>query len=1007
MNKIKKVGAIIGFALIGIFAAVGAINHIAKDNTQMVFAETATITNVTLEDAYMYGDALDLPAVGKFAYKGKEYTAEKAYLVYPNGRYCAGTQFSLNEYGVYTVVMEGTVDGESVVAEDTFTVNKEYYTVGLSGSNIGYGDLNASFRAKGYYTGLKIGLAEGDTFTYHQPINIYETDVKDVISLNCLQFSPVVKYLTVRLTDCYDPSIYIDITCKKYNYDYETYIVAGANGQKAVGLVKNDNGAISVDGTKYKVSNDGTWISGNNTSNQSYVNFTYALGTTDKKNIKIYVNTPSGSTNDLVSELNNELIYDYSFDGFTNGNVYLSVSAATLVGVATAEVEIAHIMQTRGKDLLPTDYCRDNTAPIFKVDAPEGRKDVVVGIPLTVPKAMALDDTGICGEMDYSVWYNYHSNAPKMVCVTDGTFIPNKLGVYTVVYCAKDVFGNEGNYTLDLYAVKESEKGIEFDCTIYENVTAGSKLKFDDYTLQSLSGNEKLYVEITKPNGEKERLKAPSDNYLFDTVGKYTVTYYYSDSFYSESYSYTITSVDSGLPSFISEEVFLPNYFIKGATYSVEKVYAYRYTETGINKTEVKAYICFDNGEYTPCDVTSVTISGEKTVQIKFVCADAESVFIESDIVPIVDVGYTGTLQIEKYFQGDFIGQNDAEKDYTTYSTSVVGNANMYFVNSIIASNFLLDYQIPSSDSIASMEIVMTDFYNRANELRIVLKNQGKNGTISVNNSPEINLQSGWLGKRCSLSYYGDLLTIGTTQMTIENPFESDVCLLKVHFNGVRAGDEFRLYQLCNQRFGNITRDFVQPMIAVQNVERVGIIGDTVVLPRPYAADVLSPSSMNNLTMTVYKNGKVMSATDGTLLKDIIDFQKEYVIRYDEYASYLIVYKYIDGKGKQVDARMPITVADNIRPEIVLNNYNGTPATAKVGQNIKPLDYTVTDNMTKAEDIVVWCVVENEKGIMITATQDTFTLTKAGKYKVHLYCYDEKGNSNFVSYELIVKNGDK
>ena len=41
-------------------------------------------------------------------------------------------------------------------------------------------------------------------------------------------------------------------------------------------------------------------------------------------------------------------------------------------------------------------------------------------------------------------------------------------------------------------------------------------------------------------------------------------------------------------------------------------------------------------------------------------------------------------LQIEKYFQGDFIGQNDAEKDYTTYSTSVDGNANMYFVNTII-----------------------------------------------------------------------------------------------------------------------------------------------------------------------------------------------------------------------------------------------------------------------------------------------------------------------------------
>lgn len=1007
MNKIKKVGAIIGVALIGFFAAVGAISYIAKDNTQKVFAETATISNVTIKDTYMHGDALVLPAVGKFAYKDREYTAEKAYLVYPNGRYCSGTQFSLNEYGIYTVVMEGMVDGKSVVAEDTFTVNKEYYTVGLSGSSIGYGELNANFRAKGYHSGLKLGLTEGDTFTYHKPINIYETDIKDVISLNCLQFSPVVKYLTVRLTDCYDPSIYIDITCKKYNYDYETYIVVGANGQKAFGLEKNDNGAINVDATKYKVSKDGTWIAGNNTSNQSYVNFTYTLDTTDKKNIKVYVKTPSGSTNDLVAELNNNLIYDYSFDGFTNGNVYLSVSAATLVGVTEAEVEIAHIMQTRGRDLLPTDYCKDTAAPIFKVDAPEGRKDVVVGIPLTIPSATALDDTGICGEMDYSVWYNYHSNAPKMVGVTDGKFTPNKLGVYTVVYSAKDVFGNEGKYVLDLCAVKESEKGIEFSCAMTKNVTAGSNLTFDNYTLQSLSGNEQLYVEITKPNGEAERLTTPSDSYLFDAVGEYTVTYYYSDSFYSESYSYTITSVDSGAPSFISDEIFLPNYFIKGATYSVEKVDAFRYTETGKNETEVKAYVRFDEGKYAPCDVTSITISGEKSLQIKFVCADAESVFIESDVMPIVDVGYTGTLQIEKYFQGDFIGQNDAEKDYTAYSTSIDDKANMYFVNSIIASNFLLDYQIPSSNSISSMEIVMTDFYNRANELRIVLKNQGKNGTISVNGSPEINLQSSWLSKRCSLSYYGNLLTIGATQMTIENPFESGVCLLEIHFSGVRVGDEFRLYQLCNQRFGNITRDFVQPMIAVQNVERVGIIGETVVLPRPYAADVLSPSSMNNLTMTVYKNGKVMSATDGTLLNNIIDFEKEYVIRYDEYASYLIAYKYTDGKGKQVDARMPITVADNVRPEIVLKNYNGKPAVEKVGKNIKPLDYTVTDNMTKAEDIVVWCVVENEKGIMVTATQSVFVLTSAGKYKVHLYCYDEKGNSNFVSYDLIVENGDK
>lgn len=1003
MKKIRKIGAIVCCSLLGICAAAGEADVTFQREKYTAFAETATIENVKLKENYDLGETLVLPEVGKFNYKDKTYTAEKSYLVYPNGDYSQGTQFSLNEYGVYKVVMECAVDGETVVAEDTFTVQKEYYTVGLSGSSIGYGELNANFRQEGYSSGLKVNLAEGDTFTYHQPVNIYESDLKDVISLNCLQFSPVVKYLTVRLTDCYDPSIYIDITCKKYNYDYETYIVAGANGQKAVGVVKNDNGAISVDGTKYKVSNDGTWIAGNNTSNHSYVNFTYALDTTDKKNIKIYVKTSGGTTNDLVAELNNESLYDYTFDGFTNGNVYVSVSAATLVGVSTAEVEIAHIMDARGKALLPTEYCKDTNAPIFQVENIEGRKDIVAGIPLTIPSALALDDTGLCGEMEYAVWYNYYSNAPKMVQISDGKFTPKSLGVYTIVYKAKDVFGNEGECLLDLCAVKEADSGMEFSCTIPQNVQAGSRLSFNDYKLSSLSGNETVRVEIRTPSGETTLLESPSESYLFEQVGTYTITYLYRDAFYSESYSYTIKTSDAGVPSFARNDILLPNYFIKGATYSVEEVPAYRYAASGVSSSEVDAYVRFDGGEYTLCDEKALQISGEKTMQIKFVCRAATSVFIESEIVPIVDVGYTGSLKIEKYFQGDFVGTNEEEKDYTSYRASVDGTAKMEFINSIIASNFVLDYEIPSSASISSMEIVMTDFYNRDNALRITLNAQGKNGTISVNGASAINLQNRWLGNRISISYYENLLSIGATQISINEPFESGVCLLELRFRGASEGDEFKLYRLCNQNFGNITRDGVQPMIAVQSVERVGLIGQSVALPRPYAADVLSPSSMNNLTMSVYKDGNVMHATDGTELRNVVDFTKTYSILFDDYASYLIVYKYTDGKGRQLDVRLPITVSDNIRPEITLDDYDGKPVKAKVGVAISVLPYTLTDNMTQPENITVWCVVENEKGIMVTATQSTFTLTKAGKYKVHLYCYDEKGNSNFVSYELIAK----
>ena len=68
---------------------------------------------------------------------------------------------------------------------------------------------------KGYQKGLTIKASEGDFIRFAKPINIYENNLTKLIYFNLVQMDQKVKNIDIRITDCYNPDLYLDILYKR------------------------------------------------------------------------------------------------------------------------------------------------------------------------------------------------------------------------------------------------------------------------------------------------------------------------------------------------------------------------------------------------------------------------------------------------------------------------------------------------------------------------------------------------------------------------------------------------------------------------------------------------------------------------------------------------------------------------------------------------------------------------------------------------------------------------
>ena len=180
-------------------------------------------------------------------------------------------------------------------------------------------------------------------------------------------------------------------------------------------------------------------------------------------------------------------------------------------------------------------------------------------------------------------------------------------------------------------------------------------------------------------------------------------------------------------------------------------------------------------------------------------------------------------------------------------------------------------------------------------------------------------------------------------------------------------------------------------------------MGDKVILPVAAASDVVDPNVV--LTMSVTDgNGKIMTDVNGLKLENV-DPTVHYTIELKVYGQHNVVIKANDTFNQRSNEKTysyVLNVDDNVAPEFTFSGDFQT--SAKVGDALVIPDFTVSDNLTEADQIIVTKYALTPSGVLVTIPEGSNSIkaTQPGDYEFRLIAMDENGNVNMIRKTVTV-----
>lgn len=720
----------------------------------------------------------------------------------------------------------------------------------------------------------------------------------------------------------------------------------------------------------------------------------------DKTGYKRDGYTMSGVSTVLIADLDNEEAFDETFKGFTTGEIFLSVYGSDYEE-NSMRFEIDQIGTKCGEEL-KLGTVQDLKAPVIKTDErilQAEKRYIVRGQSFKIPEATAYD-VNLKGEAKAEVYYAYGTDNELRVGVSSGAFIPKKAGAYTIVYVAEDVFGNKTLLPVTFSALASEKSGtIEFYVQLpEEEVRAGEETQLPAYSFNAINGNETVSVNVYAEyllTGDRTEIPADTMTAFFRNAGKYKIVFVYGDLFTNYEYDYELNVLPSDNVTF--GEIYLPDYFIKGAAYTLDEVSACTYGEEGTKERVADAYVSEDGGEWKKISFESYVVSASDTVRFKYACNGRELLGEKS--VPVKDVGYGSAYRMQDYFAGDF--RKEAKYNgIELISEANSGDAAVQFINALSLDAFSMQFGVPAeASSFAALEIRLTDFYDRSHFVTLTYRN----GATSVEFNGRT-AEGGFTDTRM-ISYYSAKASFGGQageSYAFKNNFASDRVLLSVTLKEISGSAGVFIRSINGQSLSQVSYDYGEPTICY-NASAKGIrkLNEVVEILPGQPSDVLSPYDRTKLVFTMKTpSGEYAVAEDGTKLDASCDAGKTYYVKLSSYGDYVVNYKYTDGAGNSKTISYKIRIADENAPVIVIDDgYNEkTTERVKVGDVVTIKGYSVSDDMSSSDKIKSYVLVYTANGEMKAIVNGSFKAEEKGEYIVMYCAYDESGNYSSAYY---------
>ncbi len=1002
--KTKLVVAIC-FAVTMIFAAVIGASGISRK----AYAEEWK--GGEIKTAYSYGETIRIPEY-TLTTDGKTLNAV-AVVCFPDGTNYRGGEIKLDQAGRYAVKYTA-VDNDKVYAK-TFN-----FDVGYNGWNTS-GDSETSY---GSYTeygadsiGLNVRLAKNDSLVFTKLI-----DVSDLVAANNIFEGFVTPdkrgvadfdKLIVRLTDAKDPSVYVDITLARWlinenGYGW-TFVKAGGQGQ-------------TITGDKLEVLNGsgkrifGTWTAQFNSNNG--VNIIWGGKACDKEpdawilsaafdnfSAKVF------AQGELVSQLTSPEYYKDLWMGFTSDKVRLSISAAGYHS-NTANFCLTKVL---GQNIKSNSFV-DDGAPVITVhtsydEMPEGK----LGEEYKIPEATAYDDYSGEVKVSAKVYYNYTSANPVSVSVVDGKIIPEKRGYYAIVYTAKDHVGNESVKTYVMHAGGEIPELTISVPEISSEATLGYYIELASPEVSGGSGDKEIKITATF-NGETTEV---TGGFTPDKAGEWTVTYTVTDYVGNVAVKTIKINAAPGDRPIFNEKVNLQPVYISGSEYLLPVVYCDDYSSGKLEKKLCSVKVEYPNGNaerYTSGETfVPDTAKGGNSVKITY--------YYENDAynngtteIDILNIRNGEEIDSKAYFYGKDFTASYPSSDTGVFisATKAAEKISWIFANAQIADGFSVEFTtIAGVTDFDAIKVTLRDSSDPtiAVTLSVFL---GENATTVKCGDFETEIKESVLGGKRGLKigYASGKISYGTVNLPVEKAdggiafdgFPSGKVYCEFATENVKSGAMYKVNAVSGCVLSSDTGDYSKPTIKI-NGDYGGNYnyGDEYVLYPVTAGDTYSP----NVTaiVTVY-DGEGNIATDVNGMKlDKVDAGQKYTVKLNGYGVWNARYSIRKKNWTNVSRTFTayINVMDTEAPVIEITS--GYVREAKVGDVIVLPDFTVSDNITENDKLVIvkYVIDANGKVALLEGTSNSFKATKAGKYVMLITVSDEFGNTTTKSFTVTVR----
>lgn len=950
-----------------------------------------------MNEEYFVGENFVVPSAS-FRLSNTESLPAEFNVSTPDGKTLQSSAFTLDEYGKYTITYTASKDGNEYSKDVSFDVVKPLFELDGYGS-VEYGiheyfkDADGNALAEDV-DGLKVGLGGDTTLRYNRKIDLNELTKKD--SLVTFNVTPEnVGYLEAqtinfKLVDENDSSKFIVLVTDSYGAQSSSYVWAGINGtstmyvgntfyQASLGVQRGIATNLSFGGKPYDEK-------GGIVNNTISFNFDYL-----NKQIWLY-------NGGKYTQLLNLGAFEDVFDGFSTGRVLLEVYTTK----CRAEKCNFVLRDIAGHDLSGSKLY-DGEAPEIEVDYGDYDGDSypygAIGYNYPIFDASAIDVVDGKVEVESFVFYNYYSDDKISVNVVEGSFKPSKKGTYTVLYVAKDRYGNESRKTVDVEVASFVEPiDITVEALQKQSYRVGDLLTLPDAEI--IGGHGSVNLEKTVWLGE-EKLEIFNGKVRLLSSGKCTIKYEATDYVGQrkvETIEITVDDVDS--PVFVSDvDAMVEKVFIAGNRYKIPEVQALAKTNGGYSM--VGATVSVDNGTISNGYYVPSTVGDAKLTYTAALGGKSSSIVVERPVYSLKDSD--GLIDFKRLFLADDgVESSYGESGFAKYSFNTDGT--ITFANKLLSESFSTKFEFEKS-GLNAIEISLIDVYNPDVELRMVITKTRGAGVLTINGGDGHAVGARFIvGEETSLGYKNSLrkITLNSYEFDVSDVFDgfvSDYVYFSIKAIGVTDGADLVVKQVCNQLLKNdVSIDMIAPVVAVVgdyggNYERGHVYDVTKVL----AYDVVQ-GEIEDFKMSVKRSDGTYVSIDGVEMRNVA--VKEISVTLADYGSYSFSFIAKDDSGNKTSFTYVVHVLDDQAPTITLKGACTT--SGKIGDTITVGSVSLSDNVDSEEQIGLSVMVKSPSGVL-TIVDKTFKAEESGVYTVYYYAADTFGNFTMSQYQVEIK----